>query len=68
VEDRNRAVDLDEGCPWEKLEVQTERNGVQMLFQIERMGVSALLRAKRRTDIEITEVEREGWCICTYKG
>ena len=37
--------------------------------------MSALLRAKRRTEIqryvtyiEMTEVESEGWCICTYKG
>lgn len=26
-------TEADEGCPWEKLEVQTEINGVQVLIQ-----------------------------------
>jgi len=44
-------TEADEGGPWEKLEVQTERNGAQMLLQTERTETSALLRAKRRTEI-----------------
>lgn len=42
-------TEADEGCPWKKLEVQTEINDVQVLIQTERTGASAPLRVKRRT-------------------
>ena len=44
-------------CAQERLDVQTERNGIQMLIQAERTRVCGHLYAERSRDVKMTDVK-----------